>query len=287
MSTHMTSDRNRTQHALFAALLDDAAIFPPGSASMEQAVSAHRVWRASTWAPLVGPFICSSGRWDEFAMYLEAGAPLTVSLTLPGPSTLSSVVERALAEPRVELASVEVPCGREDLPTLLRLVSEAVPSKTRTYVELPWAAVDSATTQQLAIAGVRAKIRTGGTEPDAFPDEQQLATSLMACVTSRVPYKLTAGLHDAIRHRDSTTGFEHHGYLNVMCATSRALAGESLDKMIAALAQQNPATVADEVSALGAPTARAVRECFVSFGTCSLSDPLTGLLDLGLIQEDW
>jgi len=282
----MTPDRSRTHIGLFIALLDDAAIFPPGNAPMGQAVDAHLVWLSSKWSPLVGPFICASPRWDELLDHLTAESPLRLSLTLSGGSaTLITAVERAVAEPRVELASLEVPCRTQQLGELLPLVAEHVPSGTRTYVELPWAQVDDPSAELLARAGVRLKIRTGGTQTSAFPNESQFASALLASITAGVPFKLTAGLHEAIRHRDPVTAFEHHGYLNVICATARALGGHDLGSVTAALAEQNPAAVAEEVATLDTSTARAVREYFVSFGTCSISDPVSGLLDLDLVQE--
>jgi hypothetical protein len=42
---------------LFAGLVDDAAVFPPGSASVPDAVSAHRRHRTAWYADLVGPLL--------------------------------------------------------------------------------------------------------------------------------------------------------------------------------------------------------------------------------------
>nr|BFE70363.1 hypothetical protein GCM10020092_036640 [Actinoplanes digitatis] len=96
-------------------------------------------------------------------------------------------------------------------------------------------------------------------------------------------YKLTAGLHDPIRHRDPATGFEHHGYLNVLLATARALTGGAVD---AALADHDGARVAAAVAAIDDPLAERVRHHFVSFGTCSITEPVDGLLRHGLLPED-
>ena len=43
--------------ALFAGLIDDAAVFPPGSASVPEAVRRHREHRSAWYDPLIGPLV--------------------------------------------------------------------------------------------------------------------------------------------------------------------------------------------------------------------------------------
>ena len=70
----------------------------------------------------------------------------------------------------------------------------------------------------LADTGLRAKFRTGGTTADAYPDERELADAIHQSLTHDVPFKATAGLHHAVRNTDTATGFEQHGFLNVIAA---------------------------------------------------------------------
>ena len=44
------------------------------------------------------------------------------------------------------------------------------------------------------------------------PSEAELAAVVAACAGPRLPFKLTAGLHHAVRHLDPETGFEQHGF---------------------------------------------------------------------------
>ena len=46
-----------------------------------------------------------------------------------------------------------------------------------------------------------------------------------AALDRETPFKCTAGLHNAVRHRAADTGFEHHGFLNVLLATRQAFDG--------------------------------------------------------------
>ncbi|GIE82347.1 hypothetical protein Aph02nite_82970 [Actinoplanes philippinensis] len=243
---------------LFAGLFDDAAIFPPGNVPMAEAVAAHRARQGS---PLVGPFVCSLARFDELAS-CTGGAPLRVSLVLPGP------VDALPAAGGVEIVAVEGPSlGRGALTT---------------YVEIPCVEVTATRVAALREAGLRLKIRTGGVRADAFPRERELAGAIWAAVRGGLAFKLTAGLHDPIRHRDPVTGFEHHGFLNVLLATARALQGYEIER---ALADQDGDRVAAAVAGIDDVLAKAVRHHFISFGTCSIDEPAAGLRRYGLISE--
>ncbi|RZU53901.1 hypothetical protein EV385_5835 [Krasilnikovia cinnamomea] len=272
---------------LFAGLLDDAAIFPPGNAALPEAVRAHQDRRSTPLAPLLGPFICSLPRWAELSGALTGGSPLPLALTLPGGADdLPAAIAHTRAEPRVRLLALEVPASAERLADLAAIVDRQVPSAVHTYVELPRSDVTAAGVATLAGAGLRLKVRTGGLVASAFPDERQLAGVLVAAVRGGVAFKLTAGLHDPVRHRDPATGFEHHGYLNVLLATARALNGEGADGVAAALADADGTRVAAAVAGIDDTLAERVRHHFVSFGTCSITEPVDGLLRHGLLPED-
>ena len=60
---------------LFAALVDDAAMFPPGNATVPEAVAAHRDHRRSWFAPLVGPLVVRDRQLDELRRVLDATEP--------------------------------------------------------------------------------------------------------------------------------------------------------------------------------------------------------------------
>ncbi|MEV6302553.1 hypothetical protein AB0M02_24280 [Actinoplanes sp. NPDC051861] len=251
-------------NALFRGLFDDAAIFPPGDLPMIGAVAAHRKRQSSPIAPLLGPFVCSLARWDELAEAAAGGPALAVSLTLPGPD---SIVPSA---PGVDVVAIEVPGHAERGAAI-------------TYVELPCAEITVPRAAALAAQDLRLKIRTGGVRAEAFPSEPELAGALWSAVRGGLAFKLTAGLHDPVRHRDPVTGFEHHGFLNVLLATARALQGYDIERT---LADQDTERVVRAVAALDEPFAGLIRRHFVSFGTCSITEPVDGLLSHGLLPEE-
>ena len=95
-----------------------------------------------------------------------------------------------------------------------------------------------------------------------------------------MPFKATAGLHHAVRHRDEATGFVHHGFLNLLVAVSRALTGQDV---VGALQSTDGAALVAETAGLAEPAARAVRRVFASYGSCSLREPVRDLEALGML----
>ena len=58
---------------------------------------------------------------------------------------------------------------------------------------------------EIAAMDHRLKFRTGGADADAFPAAHELAASIEAAIDREVAFKCTAGLHNAVRHRDDET----------------------------------------------------------------------------------
>ncbi|MDQ3155686.1 MAG: hypothetical protein M3Q98_03030 [Actinomycetota bacterium] len=257
---------------LFGALFDDAAIFPPGNVPMDQAVRAHLESLDSPAAAYIGPFVCSDGRLDELQEAL-GDSPIQLALTTNA-DHYPGAVHTVLSDARFTLRSVEIATHDVMLP-----VAE-LPSTATAYLELPWGA------QPDLPPGTALKLRTGGETSDAFPTEDRLAHALGYCVAQDIRFKLTAGLHNAIRHTDPVTGFEHHGFLNVILAVLAAL-GEAHDGDLAEiLANRDADEIADGISTMNGADIDRVRHYFRSFGTCSTSEPINDLYELGLLQED-
>ncbi|MGI5126075.1 hypothetical protein ACQEVB_04595 [Pseudonocardia sp. CA-107938] len=264
--------------AVVAGLCDDAAIFPPGLAPLPDAVRDHRDRRGRWYADLAGPLVLS----DAALAQLDApDADLRVSVTLPGgPAGLPAVVA-ACAELSVELAAVEVavPAGMGAAEFFEHLADPPVD----VYVEVPRDGRGPAIVDGLR-GRYRAKFRTGGVRAELYPSVAELAASIAAVVAAGVPFKATAGLHHAVRNTDPETGFEQHGFLNLLLATDALLAGGSAADAQALLAERDPAAVAAQVRALDAAAVARTRAAFTSFGTCSITEPLAELVALGIIS---
>ncbi|MET8539798.1 hypothetical protein ABZW03_03950 [Kitasatospora sp. NPDC004799] len=277
---------------LFRELFDDAAVFPPGNLPVAEAVPAHRVHRAAWYAEAVGPFLCGAGRLGELATAVAAAqgqggtaaagdGPFRVGLVLPGGSTelapaLAAAAPFALAG--VELATRD---AAEAVAALDRLLPPDVPAAVELPRELLRGDDLDAVLDVLVDSPYRAKFRTGGLVAEAFPDEDELAAFLTGCARRGLPYKCTAGLHNAVRHTDRETGFEHHGFLNVL------LAAQETDRAAAAavLAERDGAVLAKAVRALTDRQVTVIRNSFTAFGTCSIAEPLGDLAALGLLSS--
>jgi hypothetical protein len=291
------------------ALVDDAAVFPPGNAPLDEAVRANRtLWKRGPHAPLVGTFVIDDVRLADLDATVRTAAaegvpdlddPFLVSVVVSGGAGALEPAVRWSETGVLRLAGLEVAVrdsatgeathnARRIVTAVDRLVSsgdldEAVP----VHVEMPrlygspptpdwFGALD-----ELGSAGLRLKLRTGGLDADAFPAPHELAGCIEAALDREMPFKCTAGLHRAVRHDDPATGFAHHGFLNVLLATKAVLDGASVDDAARVLDDQD----ADPLAARATPDVLAsARRWFTSFGSCSVVEPLEDLQRLGLLS---
>lgn len=290
-----------TAHPLLRGLFDDASLFPPASLKMTAAVTGHAKHCSAWYAAVCGPFVCAETRLGELRTVLQAQGPAMTSIELAlvvtgGAAAVPAALDAVAADPRLRLRAVEVPAAPGADPALAATeVAQALddsPLAAATgYIELPLAALtpgSAVTDQLLTIAdgrGYRIKLRTGGPTAAAFPDEQALAASLMALTDRRLPFKCTAGLHHAVRHTAADTGFEHHGFLNVLLAVAAASQGAGLADVAAVLRERDPMTVATQIGDLDGFAAEDIRYLFTSFGTCSIDEPVADLIALGLLSR--
>jgi hypothetical protein len=270
---------------LLAGLVDDAAVFPPGSASLDDAISAHRDHRAAWYAPLIGPLLVPAV--DVVAPPLH-DAVLDIGLIGE-----REALRRALDElpEGLTVRQVESPVakrGEDPMPGLKALLAllgglDAAPPG---YAEIPltWGlmlALDHLAEARAAGAPVAPKFRTGGLAAELFPTPVELAAVICACRDRGLPFKLTAGLHHAVRQTDPETGLVHHGFLNVLVAALVAADGGEPVDLAEVLATVDVLPLAE---AARAGLARD-RPLWIGFGSCGVAEPLADLTALGLLVE--
>ena len=290
-------------------LVDDAAIFPPGNTPLDAAIRDNRTLPQRTpHASVVGTFVVDDARLVELGRAVEQARadgvpglddPLRVSVVVRGGAgSLDSTVawtEKA----GVDLAGLEIALrdsATGELTHNARRIAAAVDAlladgalddTVPVYVEMPrlygspptpdwFGALD-----EIAAGELRLKLRTGGEDADAFPSPHELAGSIEAALDRELPFKCTAGLHRAVRHREDDTGITHHGFLNVLVATRAALDGSSVDDVAGVLAQTDGDAL---VAALDPERMSSARRWFGSFGSCSVTEPLADLTSLGLLE---
>ena len=290
-----------TAPAFLYSFVDDAAIFPPASTDLEQAVTEHRTHRTSEYAAIVGGFVVSDAKIADLAKAVAVGTAsadeLAVNLVVTGGAgAIEPAVTWLSRSEGLTLGALEFALRDEDdlarnarrFVQVLDSLGEVLDDVT-VFAEPPllhstpthgWlAALD-----ELAAREVALKFRTGGVSADLFPDSTALATCIEASLDRELPFKCTAGMHHAVRHRDDMTGFEHHGFLNVLLATRASLDGAGPVEVAQVLEHTDGNEVAAQLSA-DPDLALRSRRWFSSFGSCSVLEAHEDLVELGLLGE--
>jgi hypothetical protein len=287
---------------LLRGLLDDASLFPPGNLAMPAAVAAHVSHQNAWYSELTGPFVCPETKTGDLGRTVTAASLPWIDLCLVvtgGAQAVPAAIDAVATDARLRLRAVEVPAAKgEDPARAIADVAAAldnVPLAGATgFIEYPLAAIadPAAAGPLLDIAdqhGYRPKLRTGGVSPEAFPAEEMLAGCLAGVVGRRMRFKCTAGLHHAVRCTDTLAvddaALEQHGFLNVLLAVAAAAADASLGEIAAILGRRDRNAIASAVRALDDDIAAEIRWMFTSFGTCSIREPITELVSLGLLSE--
>jgi hypothetical protein len=292
-------------HALLAGAVDYAGLFPPAGLPVASAVIQYAEYRAGSDAWALGRFVVPTARLAELERAAEEVAPkapgepwrLSALVGANASEDLRSLGEfncRHAAAGAVALSTDVIEAKAETVETVERLLT-AVPRWAQAYVEVPLANDPRPLVDAIARHGGRAKMRTGGITPDAFPDAAQILRFIRACTDARVPFKATAGLHHPLRAEyrlsyepDSAHG-TMFGYLNVFLTAVLLRHGLPEPDALALLEERSPAAFRispDAVEWRGHRADRgaieeARREGIVAFGSCSFTEPVGELRAIG------
>ena len=180
---------------LFTGFFDDAAVFPPGSLPLVEAVPAHLAHLERAHGELVGPFVVAASALPTLGALVQHLPPRSfeVSVTVPGPGAVRTSLETAALVPALDVRAVEVgvPTGvvatESVVPTLdlaLRgdLGRTADGRRVTAFVELPRDERRGALIGELAGTAYLAKLRTGGVRADLYPDADGAGLAIVALV---------------------------------------------------------------------------------------------------------
>lgn len=272
---------------LIRGFFDDAAVFPPGNAPLGEAVSAHNGYRTTWFSDAVGPLILPDTALNGLGEMLEPGVPLEVTMTVRGGLVDVPGVLARVSELPVALRAIELPLGVEqsEVRGAVASLASLLPEGVDAFVEVPREENPRELLEALVAHGVYAKFRTGGLRQELYPDDAELAESLGAAVAAGVPFKATAGLHHPLRNIDPETGLDQHGFLNLLLAVDALIRDADTAEVQNFLAERDAVAIVAAVRALDPARLARARESFVSFGTCSMTDPVEDLIGLGLIAR--
>ena len=279
---------------LLGALVDDAGLFPPEQLPLPAALARHRADEAAGHLMLSHRFLCPASRLGELRTELarrEGGsggevARLRLGVILDtGVDGLAAAEAEVAAEPALALETVEVPApSAEAVSSALDALAGFEPAA---FLEGPrdpgWVKALAAWPGPGGLRG--AKVRCGGARAELFPSPEELAAFVCACAANGVPFKATAGLHGAVRHRDEQTGFVHHGFLNLVLAAVAAAMGAAVDDVATVRAATDGPALAAEARAVSARALSAARLLFRAYGSCSTSEPREEAAALGLLPS--
>jgi len=283
---------------LLAGSIDYAGLFPPAGLDMAASVRQYADYRSHPDAWALGRFVVPAARLAELeqeAARFAAADPadlwrLSALLGADAPRELETLGEfncrhAAAGAPALSADAVEV---RADSVEAVDRVLSSVPRWAQAYVEIPLDRDPVPLVTAIARGGGRAKARTGGITPDAFPPAEAVARFLRACTDAGVPFKATAGLHHPLRAEyrltyapDSPRG-TMFGFLNVFLAAAFVHHGMGNADVVRLLEERSAEAIrfaGDAVEWRGhrldqGAIAAARATGIVAFGSCSFTEPV-------------
>jgi hypothetical protein len=291
--------------ALLAGLIDYAGLFPPAGEGMRQALQNYASYLDGPDRSALGRFIVPFARLKELE---EAGGDLTprgkraepwhLSVLLSGDVQAESEeilrFNRKHSTARNGRVVIDVAELKASTPAEIERQRRALPKSLAAYFEIPLAGDVTALVRTIGGVDARAKMRTGGVTPAAFPAPEEIIDFILACQRQGVAFKATAGLHHPVRAEyrltyepDSPRGYMY-GFLNVFLAAAFVFDGEPEVTAQAVLEETDPTTFVFEDSAVSwrdkrlssHQLARSRAEFAVAFGSCSFREPVDELAQL-------
>ena len=291
---------------LMEGLVDYAGLFPPASQDMPSAVASYASYRDSADRRALGRLIVPVDRLPEFEDAArevlprgEGAEPWRLSVLVP--NDVRTAADRMLKfnchhwsdspDGHAVIDAVELKASDADE---IDAQHRELPDFFQQYFEIPLSGDVQPLVKAIARVGARAKMRTGGITPDAFPSARDILSFLVACNTERVPFKATAGLHHPVRgsynltYKPDSQAGTMYGFLNVFLAAVLLREGATEATALEVLEESDPGAfefAGDTVSwrnhRLDASELGAARKEFaLSFGSCSFREPVDELSQL-------
>jgi hypothetical protein len=298
-------------HDLLQSGIDYAGLFPPAGLDMSTAAGNYAHYRAGAHRWALGRFVVPVSRLAELDAAIQGFPTGLIPCRPAGPAwPLAALLGTNLEADLEQLGEFNCRHAADGAPAVSADVVEfkassaaaietalrAMPSSVQAYVEIPIDHDPTDLVAAIARCGGRAKVRTGGVTPEAFPTTADLVRFIRRCEEAQLPFKATAGLHHPLRaeHRltynlDSPRG-AMYGFLNLFLTAAFVLAG--LDDADAATLLEERVPTAFRIDERGIEwrghrlgldaIANARERAIIAFGSCSFDEPIADLVAL-----DW
>lgn len=304
MDVQITESRvPRSVQTLLTETIDYAGLFPPSQISMPEAVINYATYRNSNFNWMLGRFIVPLGRLPEFSESArEFTSPdgdkswrISVVAGEDIVDTIRQIQDFNLKNsPSVTCDVVEL---KASTGSKIENTVNALPRDITAYFELPLVDDLDDMVSALAFSGQRAKIRTGGVTPEAFPTSREIIRFVRTCLAANVPFKATAGLHHPIRcfkpltYASDSPHATMHGFLNLFLMVGFAREGfrtmlleDLMEEEFEEVFQFDEEGVTWREHRLNiAQLERTRRDGIISFGSCSFDEPIVDLQGFGVL----
>ena len=284
--------------ALLPGLIDYAGLYPPAELPMAEAVAESARHRAGPDAWVLGRFVVSAARLDEFAAARSALADEDSWLVsaLVGADRKEDLrrIDSWSTDTLFRIDALELKAATS---AEIDAVQADVAGGREVFVEVPIVEDPAALLSQLVRRNLLAKLRTGGVTQGQFPLAADLVRFLQRCHQLRLSFKATAGLHHPLAGEYRLTyapGSERgrmFGFVTLFAAAAAVRADWPVDRIVALLQEDSRQAFRFDEAGMHWDGRLIAPEEFVAlrtsaavaFGSCSFNEPLTDLRVLGYL----
>jgi hypothetical protein len=277
--------------ALLEHVVDYAGLFPPANADVLTAARNYASYRASDDRWMLGRFVVGVGKLGELRAVIRSFRPVEtawpVTVVVPDAAAATGAI-RGVDDAALNIESIEV---KAKTALEVAMLGRSSDRKREVYVEVSVGDSLDSMLDAVAAAKLRAKVRMGGSTPDAAPATADVVRFLRGCIDRGIGFKATAGLHHPLRGRYRTTDApgapsgDMFGFLNLLLAAT-LMRGTLSDEDARALLEESDEsafviddqTIAWRERVADLETITATRARFAtSFGSCSFREPVEEL----------
>jgi len=306
MTTSREPHPSPSLRVLLYSIVDYAGLFPPASLDMAAATREYAQHRNGPDAWALGRFVLPAARLEEFEAAAKEVLPRDAASSWALSALLGSDLEEDLGRIErfnerhgdarrgavlVDTVELKTHAARD-----VMRASDLLDRRFDTYMEVPVHEDPAEMIAAIAQTVAKAKIRTGGVTPDAFPTSAQVLRFLQRCIAHEVGFKATAGLHHPWRAEYALTYAQDaprgtmFGFLNVLLCTAALLGGLKEDMALAVLEERDDRAVAFDGDGarwrgqrFDTDLLERARESMTAFGSCSFREPMDDLRGVQLL----
>jgi len=289
--------------ALLSEIIDYAGLFPPAQLSMPEAVLNYANYKNGNYNWMLGRFVAPVSRLEEFLEsarnFFTKDTKKVWRLSVLASEDISETIGKIedfnrKNKPYVVCDALE---AKANTSSLVKEIAKATLPELATYVELPLGENLADMVSTLSVNHLRGKIRTGGTSVEAFPPALEILRFVQICLEANVPFKATAGLHHPLRcikpltYEADAPEDTMNGFLNLFLATGFAKENFELRLLEELMEDESPESFEFVENGITwrqkhflshAQLVRLRQQNIVSFGSCSFTEPIEDLQEIGI-----